>query len=76
MNTTEAGPLYDPAAEDYAAGRADQLAGHCDIDRAVRSEEYRKGQQDERTANVDAELLAYAERGGLAVPGPAGDDQE
>lgn len=68
--------LYDPAAEDYAAGRADQLAGYCDIDRAVSSDAYRKGQQDERTAQTDAELIAWAEHNGLAVPGRAEDDQE
>lgn len=72
----EASPLYDPAAEDYAAGRADQLAGYCDIERAVRSDAYRKGQQDERIAKGDAELREWAERNGLHGPGQAEDDQE
>jgi hypothetical protein len=55
--------LYDPAAAGYAAGRADQLSGYVDVDRAVASKAYRHGQQDERTAAVDAELLELAERG-------------
>jgi hypothetical protein len=63
VNTTEANPLYNPAAEDYAAGRADQAAGRVDVDRAVASEDYRHGQADERTAAVDAELLELAARG-------------
>lgn len=66
MNTTE-NPLYDPAAAEYAAGRADQLAGHVEIALAVASAAYRHGQQDERTASLDAELRALAERGQVLV---------
>jgi hypothetical protein len=69
-------PAYDPAAEDYAAGRADQLAGCCDVERAVRSEAYRQGQQDERTAQGDAALLERAGRESVPVPGRAGGGQE
>jgi hypothetical protein len=69
-------PLYDEACAGYAAGRADWLAGYCDTERAVASEDYRRGQQDERTALVDAELLALTERGELSPmpPGAAGDE--
>jgi len=56
-------PLYDPASADYAAGRADQLSSYVNVDLAVASEAYRQGQQDERTAAVDAELLELAEHG-------------
>jgi len=61
MNDTN--PLYDPAAEDYAAGRADQAAGRVDVGRAVASPAYRHGQADARTLAVDAELLLAADRG-------------
>lgn len=64
--TTETGE--HPALDDYEAGRADYAARRTDIERAVRSEDYRRGQQDERTAQGDAELLAWAERNGLPVP--------
>jgi hypothetical protein len=68
-------PLYNPAAADYAAGRADQLSRHVDVDLALASEAYRQGQQDERTAAVDAELLALAELGRTLLGGAAGDEQ-
>lgn len=62
-------PVYNPAAAHYAAGRADQLAGYVDVELAVASEAYRHGQQDERTAAVDAELLRLGElRGTTTTP--------
>jgi len=65
VNTTETSTTVDPAAADYAAGRADWIAGYCDTEVAVASPAYRRGLADQRTEDVDAELLAAVERGEL-----------
>lgn len=53
--------------EDYFAGRDDQQAGTVDVERAVRSEAYRRGMADQRSAGVDAELREYAAAGAGVV---------
>jgi hypothetical protein len=53
----------------YTQGRADWAAGTPSTELWIDSPEYRAGMADQRTADVDAELIAAAGRPELAHPG-------